>query len=398
MKRFTLMMSALLVLSGSYAQRLSDLCRQIPKAVCAEAAMPEAMAKKYERTRVERNHKYITPTSGTHPVVSAAIETRKSRFMVLENDQAFSIRVNPEEKYTISTPNYRLLNTSHGREAVKGSEGKFNVKKDRLSYAILQNGNEIQIINRDHKAVPMNDFEFTTTSEAIRMEGNKIVLNVPAIAIAHGDYPLEHKILCRHIASDATYTFDLQMSWPKELEMSGETRTLALSPFSSTTSDHLGLLCDLETKKIEVVELPLTINADGKDGRNGKKGRYGANGTDKKTYTDKDGNTRTIAGTCAKPGEDGEDGEDGTDGGKFLFFISTELVEAYGLDGLVATIDAGKGGKGGKGGEGGIHGKGSGCSGKAPDGKNGKDGKDGKRGDFLYVLADVNSIYQQIIK
>ena len=221
---------------------------------------------------------------------------------------------------------------------------------------------------------------------------------MPAIAIAHGDYPLEHKILCRHIASDATYTFDLQMSWPKELEMSGETRTLALSPFSSTTSDHLGLLCDLETKKIEVVELPLTINADGKDGRNGKKGHYGANGTDKKTYTDKDGNTRTIAGTCAKPGEDGEDGEDGTDGGKFLFFISTELVEAYGLDGLVATIDAGKGGKGGKGGEGGIHGKGSGCSGKAPDGKNGKDGMDGKRGDFLYVLADVNSIYQQIIK
>ena len=81
-----------------------------------------------------------------------------------------------------------------------------------------------------------------------------------------------------------------------------------------------------------------------------------------------------------------------------MFCVSPDVVEYYGMDGIVATIDAGLGGKGGKGGEGGTHGKGSGCSGKADDGRDGKDGADGQRGDFLYVVADVDSFIEQLFK
>ena len=398
MNKIHLVICVLLLANAGYAQRLSELVRPVPAAVMAEAPMPEAMAAKYERTRTERHNKFLTPTAGAKTTVGAIVETKKNQYIIPGDNKAFAIRYNASDKYRMQIPNYRLLNTSHGREAIKEDEGKFNLKRDRISYAVIRDGNEIRIINHNHKAVDMSEFSFTTTSEAIAMDGNKIELKVPTVLIASGYYPLLHKIECTHIASGATYTFDLQMYWDKEFNLSGETHALALGRLTSQVADNIGILCDLDSHNMCIVELPLTINGDGKDGANGKKGRYGANGTNQSSYKDKDGNTHTIAGTCGKPGEDGTDGQDGTDGGHFLLCLSPDLIEAYGLDGLIATIDAGIGGKGGKGGEGGIHGKGSGCSGKAQDGKDGKDGKDGQRGDFLYVQADVDAFFTQIFK
>ncbi|MBR1878647.1 MAG: hypothetical protein IJ814_06560 [Paludibacteraceae bacterium] len=398
MKRINLLISILLLAGTGYAQRLTELSRPLPPAVMAEAPMPEEMAAKYERTRTERHNKFLTPVTDTKAAVGATVRAKKEQYIISGDNQAFAIRYNPSDKYQMHIPNYRLLNTSHGREAVKGDGGKFNVKKDRISYAVISNGNEIRIINKSHKAVDMSEFKLTTESEAIAMNGNKIELKVPTVLIAAGYYPLQHKIECTHLLSGASYTFDLLMYWDKQLNLSGETHALALCRLKSQAADNTGVLCDLDSHVMRIVELPLVINGDGKDGANGKKGRYGANGTNQSSYKDKDGNTHSIAGTCGKPGEDGTDGKDGTDGGHFLFCLSPDFIETYGIDGLIATIDAGIGGKGGKGGEGGIHGKGSGCSGKANDGKDGKDGRDGQRGDFLYVAADVDAFIGQIFK
>ncbi len=398
MKRIGLLISILLLAGIGQAQRLSELSRPVPAAVMAEAPMPAEMAAKYERTRNERHNKFLAPGISTKATVGATVKTKKDQYILSGDDKAFAIRYNPSDKYLMHIPNYRLLNTSHGREAIKGDGGKFNVKKDRISYAVISNGNEIRIINHNHKAVDMSEFTLTTASEAIAMNGNKIELKVPTVFIAAGYYPLQHKIECTHTASGASYTFDLLMCWDKQINLSGETHALALCRLKSQTADNIGVLCDLDAHVLRVVELPLTIQGDGRDGANGKKGRYGANGTNQSSYKDKDGNTHTIAGTCGKPGEDGTDGQDGTDGGHFLFCLSPDFIETYGIDGLIATIDAGSGGKGGKGGEGGIHGKGSGCSGKAHDGKDGKDGKDGQRGDFLYVTADVDAFMGHIFK
>jgi len=394
----TLLLGALLLSVTAPAQRLEELARPVPAALSAEAPLPVELAKKYERYKEERRQKYATPADVSGKVADADLLRLMSRY-VRKDDDVFRVPFQQGDNYRIYNPNLRLLNSSHGRENVKGDGGKFNIKKDRMSYAILRNGNEIWIVNHSHKLVDMSEFTFSTTSEAIGIEkGNKIVLKVPTLAIAHGDYPMLHKVKCMHIASGAEYTFDVQMSWTRKMAFSGGKHILALTPMQSDVSDHLGILTDLESKLMTVVELPFVIDADGRDGADGRKGRYGANGVNQSSYTDKEGKTHTIAGTCAKAGENGQNGEDGTDGGKFVFCISPELMEAYGLDGLIATVDPGKGGKGGKGGEGGIHGKGSGCSGKAADGKDGRDGHDGQKGDFLYLLTDVNELYRQIFQ
>ena len=52
-----------------HGQRLAELSRPVPAAVLAEAPMPEAMAKKYERTRAERHNKFHTRTTPTKAAV-----------------------------------------------------------------------------------------------------------------------------------------------------------------------------------------------------------------------------------------------------------------------------------------------------------------------------------------
>ncbi len=351
MKNTFLLVSCLLW-GSLQAQQLSEIARPVPAALCSEAPMPKEIAKKYARAEQARQNKFVTPQRETNSTIDSDLLLKRRTYLTA-GKETYSIRFTPGEQYTFCAPEYRIINSSHGREPIKGKEGKFNPKKDRLSYAVLKNGNEITIINQDHKTVDMTDFQFTTNSEVIRMEG-------------------------------------------KKMNMSGELHAFALSPLTDT-KEELGLLCDLDTKTLRVVSLPLLIDGDGINGVDGRRGHSGICGTDRKTYKDSDGNTHVINGTCGTAGNDGTDATDGTDGGRFLFCISPEMVATYGLDGLVAFVDAGIGGVGGKGGAGGRHGNGSGCSGKAPDGRNGRDGKNGRQGDFLYVLTDVNPFYQQII-
>ena len=367
-----------------------------PAAITKEAAMPEAMARKFARLETERQQKWITSSTKTMPSVAQAVLQKKNLY-VQPGKEAFALRYSPSDKYVFCYPDLKLLNTSHGREAIKNDEGKFSPKNDRISYAVIE-GNRINIIRHDHKRVNMSEFRFTAEGEAIRMDGNAILIEVPLLSIAQGHYPWKYKIQCEHMSSGAKYTFDLQLVWKKEMDLAGQLHAFALTPIASEAADNMGLLCDLDAKQFHIVRLPFLIQAEGTDGKDGRRGHVGAAGTNERTYKDSDGNTRKIAGTCGQRGHDGQDGTDGTNGGQFLLCVSPELVAAYGRDGLIATIDEGKGGKGGKGGQGGKHGTGSGCSGKAADGRDGKDGKDGVRGDFLYVLTDVNAMYNDLMK
>lgn len=397
MKQTVLLWLAIAASLECSGQVMEALMKPVPAAICKEAAMPEEMARKFARLETERQQKWISPSTKSVPNVDQSVLQKKNQY-VEPSSAAFRLRYTPSDRYVFCYPDLKLANTSHGREGIKDTEGKFNPKKDRISYAVIE-GNRINIIKQDHRRLNMSEFRFTVEEgEAIEMEGNAIVIQVPLLSIAQGHYPWTYRIKCEHPASGAQYTFDLQLAWKKEMDLAGQLHAFALSPIASEAADNMGLLCDLDTKQFHIVRLPFLIQAEGTDGKDGRRGHTGASGTNEKTYKDSDGNTHRIAGTCGSRGQDGTDGTDGTDGGRFLLCVSPELVSAYGRDGMIATIDAGRGGKGGKGGQGGKHGTGSGCNGKAADGRDGKDGKDGQRGDFLYVLTDVNEMYNDIVK
>ena len=378
----------------SRAQDIADLVRPAPAALCYEAPLPQAQAQMFARIISEQKGRYATPSAPATANVCSELKTKMQK-LLRSGGETFAINYDPSAEYTVERPNYKLMNSSRGKERIKSGSGKFNVKKDRISSAVLQ-GTSLVIVNHSDKTVDMSEFTFETESKAIKMEGNKIVMTVPVLDIATGEAPADHKIVCTHNASGLKYTFDLHMYWTKKMTMRGEKHALAVTTLGSDTFPDLGVLCDLDEKILRFVHLPLVIRGEGRNGRDGNKGAFGLNGINKVTSTDENGNTKVIVpGTCAQLGSDGENGEDGQDGGQFLICVSPDFVQTFGLNGLLTTIDAGKAGKGGKGGEGGIHGKGSSCSGKAPDGKDGKDGVDGKRGDFLYVLADVDSFCQK---
>lgn len=397
MRKLIFTLTSLLCLNAVFAQRLADSWKPVPEAVSDKAPMPADMAEKFARLEQERALKYLTSPMLAVPAVDREVLQKKSNHLVAE-DGKYQIRRNPGGEYMIWLPTLRLVNSSHGREHIKGNAGKFNPKKDRISYAVVQEKNKICIVNHDHKLVDMSEFRLSCEDDNIVIDGNAITFKAPIHTIAAGEYPWLYKIKCEHLLSDAKYTFDLQLVWPKSANLSGQLRSFSLTPLKSTAADNLGMLCDLDARRFMVVQLPFLIEADGVHGADGRNGHTGAAGTNQRTWKDKEGNTHTVNGTCGKPGEDGTDGQDGTDGGRFLICVSPDLVAMYGLEGMVITIDAGLGGKGGKGGAGGKHGTGSGCSGKAADGKDGRDGKDGKRGDFLYVLADVDAFNNQIFK
>ena len=372
------------------AQGLDDLMGPVPAAVCKVAPLPPAMAE--AKTKLENEKKQRLIRQGDYlPRLDAKVVSNVEKFVTTGQGQCAIVRKG--NNYSIATPVLSIRNTSHGRENVEYSSVSFNIKKDRMSYAILQNGNAIVIVNHKNKTCDMSDFTFTTESNAIRMNGNKIEVIVPTLNIAAGDYPTNHKVVCRYNPSDVKYTFDIHMDWRNSISCSGEDCAYSFEILGSDTFPDLALMCDLKTNRLEVVHLPFTFYGAGYNGSNGSRGANGRNGRDEISYKDSDGKTHYVKGTCAQPGGDGGNGTDGTDGGTFLFCVSEPLLKQFGLEAISAWVDGGVGGKGGAGGKGGIHGRGSGCSGKAADGRPGRDGNNGRRGDFLYVVADVNGFY-----
>ncbi len=372
------------------AQALDDQMGSVPAAVCKVAPLPPAMAEAKAKLEAEKKQKLIRQGSYL-PNVDAKVLANVEKYIGPGQSECAILKQG--NAYTIATPIIKITNTSHGRENVEYNDESFNVKKDRMSYAILRNGNEITIVNHKNKTCKMSDFEFSTNSEAIKMVGNKIEFIVPTLNIAAGNYPSKHKVTCIHKPSNSKYIFDISLGYRNSMYCSGEDLAYSFELLGSDSIPDLALMCNLKTNQLEVVHLPFNFSGAGRDGSNGGRGKNGKNGKDEVKYTDSDGKEHYKKGTCAEAGQDGGNGGDGTDGATYLFCVSQILLDQYGLEAISGTIEAGKGGQGGEGGKGGIHGQGSGCSGKAPDGKRGKNGKDGKRGDFLYVVADVNGFY-----
>ena len=406
LKRLSLILSCLMCFAcygGAQKADKNPILKQLGSApaLCDVAPLPKEQAKKMEKLEKEKKEKLVR--QGMYlPKVDTRVLTNVEKY-VTSGDKECAIVANGP--YTISIPTLKITNSSHGIGDINFDNQTFNIKKDRLSNAVLSSKNEIRILNRKNKTCHMSDFIFTTESDAIKMEGNKVVFQVPTLNIAAGDYPSKYKVTCTHIPSDAKYTFDLECVWRDHMYCTKENGVYTFDWLGSDTFPDLALMCNMKTKVMEVVRLPFTFDGEGANGSNGRRGSNGTNGIDERSWQDKDGKTHYIKGTCARPGEDGGNGEDGEPGSLFLICISDLLIQQFGLESVTALVDGGKGGKGGAGGKGGIHGRGSSCykempdgtKARAADGRPGKDGRDGARGDFLYVVADVVGFYLKAI-
>lgn len=389
MKKHTLLYIMLLIGGIAMAQAISEVA-PIPAAFSEETPLPEAIAKKKARYHEERAEKFVRQGQKKMPEVhNSLIQFKNEMLRDTKGSNGFEIIIQkPEETYTQYLP-ISITNSSRGHENIEKGQESFNVKRDRLSSAVIEN-NEIYVISKHDKRCDMSEFSFKSESEFIEMNGNKIVRKAHPIRMAKADFPETHKVTIVHIKSGAKYTYDIHFSLKSNIVLGGQKdRVLALCEIDGC-AQPTGLLCDLtDNSYVRVVSLPVVIDMEGINGRNGHRGANGLNGKNEFSYKDKDGNVHKTAGTCAKPGSDGENGTDGTDGAHALIIVSPKLIANYGLDVIEVEVEAGIGGKGGKGGKGGIHGKGSGCTGKAADGNDGHDGHDGVRGDFLYVEGDV---------
>lgn len=368
----------------------------VPPSICAEASLPAQMQRKLDRIVQERSEKNMRYGQVTD-CRSAFLQESFTQY-IRHNDTVFYLHSPHFDQFEYTLPRMVITNTSRGHELIKGQGATFNVKKDRLSSVILDDKQCLYIVNRNDHLCDPTLFEFRAEGEGLHMEGNHIVLDASPRELALGRYAMQQRITVTHLASQATYHYDLQLSFADSLSWRGEKKAMAIMAFPTPLSSRLGVMLDLTDQTITFVQLPLTIHGEGTDGVNGHRGYSGANGINASTWTDKNGVKHTTAGTCGKPGGDGENGTDGTDGGQFFIVMDNGLVDMMGIECITAWIDPGLGGEGGKGGDGGIHGSGSGCKGKAPDGKNGQHGKNGQRGDFLYVIGDTQTYINQTLK
>ncbi len=395
-KRLTLIGLIFLCPYLLFGQAIYKLIPRSPS-LCEEASLPAEMQRKLDRIVKERAAK--TMSYGQIVDCSNAFLKQSFTRFIQHNSLYFFLQDTPyQNSYIYTPPKMVITNSSRGHELIRGSQAKFNAKKDRLSSVILDSQQRLYIINRNDEICDPSAFQFTTEGTALHIEGNRIVLDVTPREIALGKCASEQRITVTHLSSNTTYHYNLAFSFDDSLSWRGQKKAFALMEYPTPAFPHLGLLLNLTDKKMTFVQLPLTIHGEGTDGRDGGRGLNGPNGTNTYTWTDKEGKSHTVKGTCGKPGGNGEDGTDGTDGGQYFIALDKALVDKLGVECVTAWIDPGLGGSGGKGGQGGLHGRGSGCIGKARDGADGRHGKNGQRGDFLYVIGDMQSWIKEGLK
>lgn len=377
-------------------QAITDVMRPVPEAVTEDAPLPPAWAKRLALLNLEKQRKFVR-SDGMMKVVSDEVMVNEQRFIVRKGEE-WTIQMPKEGSYRILIPQLILRNTSHGHELPGTKQAKFNIKKDRLSYALLGDDHSLLIYNKKNNPCNMADFVLSADSSVFRISGNHIEVIAPVLDIARGLYPWEYKLTCTHRSSGVKYVFDLHLEWRNEISFSQDDAAYCLERLTRTQDTTLALLLNLKTKIFEVVSLPLTLAGDGEDGADGRKGLNGSNGLNEYSWTDSDGKRHYRAGTRGTPGYPGEPGEPGTNGSSFLFCLGHQLTAIDGVSLITPMVEGGQGGKGGKGGRGGMHGRGSGAYGCAPDGANGRDGANGKRGDFLFIEVDAKSLYEEVVE
>lgn len=384
---------------NSVSQSLEDSWPQLPAAISKQAALPAKLASKLAQLEADKKVKICTATKRTSSQTTS-INNNFYKY-VAEGADLLPMKFNAADNYQIYKPLMRIINSSHGHELIKtGTEKEFNKKKDFLQNVYMDNDNRIIVLNHDNRPCKMSDFTFSYDTKYFKMEGNRLIFNLNAFSVVNGECPTRHEVEITHTGSGLHYKYKVELFFRSEINRAGVNAAYAFCPLNSDVMPGMALLCDMDTKLIQVVHLPFTITADGADGRDGKDGACGLNGTNEISWTDKNGTVHKTPGTCGKPGYNGGDGGDGGNGGTFLICVSDDMYANHGLDDIIVTIDAGKGGKGGKAGLGGKHGKGSPCGygGRAASGVAGRDGRDGVRGDFLFVVADTRHFFQKVFE
>lgn len=396
-KRLLLIGSICFVWMGSlYGQSIEKLM-PVPKSLRYDAPLPVEKQRKLNRIIQERNEKQIR-WGEELSCKSAYLQNCFSRY-VRHNDSAFYLNDAPYQyHYSYARPKMVITNSSYGHELIQRKGVTFKAKKDRLSAVYLDDNQRLYVVNRKNELCDPAQFRFVAEKEGIHMEGNRIVMDMNPREIAEGKYDAVQPIVVTHLSSNATYRYDLQFVFEDSLSFRGQKKALALMAYPTPAFPQLGAVLNLTDQTMCFVQLPLTIHGEGTDGIKGHRGYNGANGTHEYWWTDKEGKKHYVAGTCAQEGGDGQDGSNGTDGGQYLLFLDNDLVNSQGAECVTAWTDPGVGGEGGKGGEGGIHGRGSKCKGYAANGRNGHRGKNGQRGDFLYVIGDVQTWFRKALK
>lgn len=352
-----------------WGQAIKDLT-PLPRVLSYEAALPAAVQRELDKITAERIQKTVQQED-LSPVLYDKASQRKYRWVL---------------------PIYTITNSSAGHEPLASGTGKFNAKKDRLSSAIIDANQRIQILNKKRQICDPSLFEFTMPEAGLHIAGNRIVMDGFLPDFVAGLYPTTQEITVTHKQSGLTYRYQIKLTFHDEVAWHGLNKELVFMSYPNAVYPDIAILYNYTDQQVMFVQFPFTIYGNGIDGANGRRGYNGANGINQYSWTDKDGKTHTTRGTCGSAGGNGEDGQDGTDGGQFLIIMDSTLVATSGTESVTAWIQAGKGGNGGKGGQGGLHGRGSGCYGQAANGSDGRHGHNGKRGDFLYVITNTSNL------
>ena len=97
---------------------IADLVRPAPAALCYEAPLPQAQAQMFARIISEQKGRYATPSAPATANVCSELKTKMQK-LLRSGGETFAINYDPSAEYTVERPNYKLMNSSRGKERIK---------------------------------------------------------------------------------------------------------------------------------------------------------------------------------------------------------------------------------------------------------------------------------------
>lgn len=385
-----------LIVLQCYGQNFSEFMRPKPSAIGSRVPIPANLLNKRKEKAAEKKANFSSNNK------NLKLDSNLQGFYdnyVTWSSSAFNLKAMNEADFYMVQPSVKIINSSllnlSKKQMAKLAQKKVEKtpkpfgKYDDIAAGYLTKNNQILILKSNGTPSIMSEFTFESNSDLIKMDGNEVILS-SVYDFYKKSSPTVVKIKATHIPTGKYFTFKLYVSVPSSLNVFSEDNIYALQYNDSLKSDY-ALLYDLTAKSINVVKLPLTVNANGRNGKNGRNGTPGLTGSNSYTITTKTGSI-TMPGTCGTSGGDGGDGEDGDDGGHILFLLDKTLYKKYDLEATTINTQKGLGGKGGRGGAPGRHGMGAICFTYLKRGNPGEDGVDGIDGSYKCLLTDLKGL------
>lgn len=193
----------------------------------------------------------------------------------------------------------------------------FKPKKDNISDIIIS-GDAIYVLNKKGKECKMEDFEITSSSDKVEIEGNDIKLNVSPIDVITGKVEKEYDVTVKHIASGMQTTIKIAPMFVDSIQDNKHViQTYVFTEIPGETGTDYAICYDIDTKEYQVVKMPFKINGNGMDGKRGRSDGY-------VNYP----------------------GKDGAHGANIVVYMSKYFKEHFGEQSLKIENDGGKGGEG----------------------------------------------------